>query len=153
GRSAQRDKVAFGLNRVTTVARPERKPRMAKELDIAQIIQRHRDVLLGNWLKNLLAAGASRSGQLSEAELRRQCQRFLEELSGALRASDGSSDLSASAWAGVRQQLEELSASRAQLGFSPSETATFVFSLKEPLFEVLQREAGSNQAAILDPLW
>jgi rsbT co-antagonist protein RsbR len=43
--------------------------------------------------------------------------------------------------------LEELSVSRAQQGFSPSETATFVFSLKETLFEGLQDQLPKDPKA------
>jgi rsbT co-antagonist protein RsbR len=40
--------------------------------------------------------------------------------------------------------LEEVSAARVVDGFSPSQTAGFVFSLKEPLFNVLRREFSGN---------
>jgi rsbT co-antagonist protein RsbR len=36
--------------------------------------------------------------------------------------------------------LSDVSRSRVAQGFSPSETATFVFSLKQPLFDMLRRE-------------
>ena len=38
-------------------------------------------------------------------------------------------------------------------GFSPSETATFVFSLKQPLFDVLRQEYDGQAAALTDELW
>jgi CheY-like chemotaxis protein len=38
--------------------------------------------------------------------------------------------------------LGSISVSRARLGFTPSETATFVFSLKEPRFRVLRQHLG-----------
>jgi rsbT co-antagonist protein RsbR len=40
--------------------------------------------------------------------------------------------------------LEDISRSRAEQGFSPSETATFVFSLKEPLQDLMQRDFGND---------
>jgi rsbT co-antagonist protein RsbR len=39
--------------------------------------------------------------------------------------------------------LQRLSISRAQAGFSTSETATFLFSLKQPLFELIRRSFRS----------
>jgi rsbT co-antagonist protein RsbR len=47
--------------------------------------------------------------------------------------------------------LEDLSVSRAQQGFSPSETASFIFSLKQPLFDRLQKALG--QAEAVTRLW
>ena len=44
----------------------------------------------------------------------------------------------------MRELLEDLSRDRAVQGFSPSETAIFVFSLKEPLFELLRQELGAD---------
>ena len=42
----------------------------------------------------------------------------------------------------MRELLDDFSRDRAMQGYSPSETATFVFSLKQPLFELLRRELG-----------
>jgi rsbT co-antagonist protein RsbR len=49
--------------------------------------------------------------------------------------------------------LAELSRSRARLGFTPSETAIFVLSLKKPLFDRLRREMGSDAQALADEMW
>ena len=56
----------------------------------------------------------------------------------------GLDDISGPGWTDARSQLEELSASRASLGFTPSETAMFVFSLKEPLFALIASELAGN---------
>ena len=42
---------------------------------------------------------------------------------------------------------------RSQQGFSPSETATFVFSLKKPLFAVLRRELARDPEALVRETW
>ena len=44
---------------------------------------------------------------------------------------------------GFKELLQEISASRARQGFSPSETATFVLSLKQPLFNALRKEISN----------
>jgi rsbT co-antagonist protein RsbR len=49
--------------------------------------------------------------------------------------------------------LGAVSASRARLGFTPSETAAFVFSLKEPLFALLRQQRGTDARAIGDETW
>jgi len=50
----------------------------------------------------------------------------------------------------VRDLLRELSTERARHGFTPSETATFVFSLKEPLFSRLRQEIGMDAATLAE---
>jgi rsbT co-antagonist protein RsbR len=41
--------------------------------------------------------------------------------------------------------LTSLSRSRGLQGFGPTETATFVFSLKEPLFSVLRKQISDAE--------
>jgi rsbT co-antagonist protein RsbR len=53
----------------------------------------------------------------------------------------------------VREQLRALSSERARQGFNPSETAMFVFSLKEPLFARLRQEIGMDATALADEVW
>ena len=56
-------------------------------------------------------------------------------------------------WSGVRDLLGDLSRARARQGYSPSETATFVFSLKQPLFDRLRQEVGKDPDALAAELW
>ena len=59
-------------------------------------------------------------------------------------------DITGPAWSAVRDLLGGVSRSRALQGFTPSETATFVFSMKEPLFTLLREEMkGAQQLADL----
>jgi len=60
--------------------------------------------------------------------------------------------VSGAAWAPVLEFLAVISRSRAIQGFSPAETATFVFSLKKPLFARLRREINDAQS-LADELW
>src|SRR5262249_31124277 len=45
------------------------------------------------------------------------------------------------------------SRSRGRQGFSPSETATFVFSMKKPLFELIRRECARDAEALARESW
>jgi rsbT co-antagonist protein RsbR len=56
-------------------------------------------------------------------------------------------------WQDVYDMLADLSRTRAQLGFSPAETATFIFSLKQPVFDHLRREFGSDAQGLADAVW
>jgi rsbT co-antagonist protein RsbR len=53
----------------------------------------------------------------------------------------------------VRAQLAELSTTRARQGFSASETATFVFSLKQPLFEKLREALSGDPDQFAEEIW
>jgi rsbT co-antagonist protein RsbR len=118
---------------------------------LADVVTRHEQELLGEWLRHQLTSISARRDLVREEDLRSQSRRFLELLRASL-AANGSADGEGPAWADMRALLSELSRERARQGFSPVETASFVFSLKQPLFERLRREV-SDSAALGDEVW
>ena len=62
-------------------------------------------------------------------------------------------DIESPPWKGIREMLENLSQTRVTQGFSPSETASFIFSLKRPLFALLRRELGGDAQALAEATW
>jgi rsbT co-antagonist protein RsbR len=119
---------------------------------IPDILKQHERDLLTEWVKEQLAPVGHRSGRMKEAELREQCGAFLRLLQEATQ-SGNLTEVTAPEWAGARDQLGDVSRSRALQGFSPSETATFVLSLKEPLFARLRRETGNDADALAAEVW
>lgn len=117
---------------------------------LPEILREHEAEILSEWLHQQLAAlGAAR---LREAEVREQSREFLEGLRAA--AQNGNlSDFSQPEWANVRGVLESISRTRAGQGFTPSETAVFVFSLKQPVFEQLSRAYDSDAAGLANDIW
>src|SRR5271156_5928491 len=109
------------------------------------LIDKNHQQLLDDWIAYQKRDGALRTGQIKEAELADQSRRFLSEL-GKGAAAGRLDDIAGLEWSGTREILEELARSRAVQGFTPSETANFVFSLKEPLFALLQQKTGSAPA-------
>ena len=59
----------------------------------------------------------------------------------------------AAEWTELREFLANLSANRAQQGFSPSQTAMFIFSLKQPVFERLKEEFGRDPESLAHEVW
>src|SRR5262245_65984169 len=100
---------------------------------IPALLDTHERMVLASWMESQISAGSLRSGQIKEDELKSQSQRFLRELVQALKTGE-MDDPSGAAWSSVRELLADFSRSRAVQGFTPSQTAIFVFSLKEPLF-------------------
>jgi rsbT co-antagonist protein RsbR len=109
--------------------------------------------LLPDWVQRQLAATTVRRHLIDEAELVSQSRRFLGLLRTTLQNDGGGADLESPAWASMRTLLGDLSTARARQGFSPSETAIFIFSLKEPLFARLQRELANDPATFARELW
>ena len=118
---------------------------------IAAAIRNHEKDLLADWMKEQLSAKTSRGDLIKESELREQSRAFLSGIQAASQKG-GIEDLEGPAWSDVKQQLTELSRSRALAGFSPSETATFVFSLKQPLFSRLRSEV-KNAEDLGEEMW
>ena len=119
---------------------------------IAQLLQQNEGEILSQWLALQQGATAQRSHLLSGAVLREQSQTFLTLLRNALQAGNVT-DMSAAPWVEVRELLGELSRSRAKQGFTPSETATFLFSLKQPLFEQVRQTYSQDPEALSEQIW
>lgn len=97
------------------------------------------------WIQSQIGSPGFRSDRTSRAEVAEYSRRFLTLLRPAV--TSGNRDPLSPAWASARQFLEELSISRARQGFSPSETAMFVFSLKEIVFDAIRARLGQDAAA------
>ena len=116
------------------------------------VLQTQDDSLLDAWMKAQTGSMASRKDLIKETELREQSRKFLAALRTAAEKG-GSTDINGAAWDEARDFLKSVSASRAQQGFTPTETAMFVFSLKEPVFEQLRKDVGDNAKALATELW
>ena len=89
---------------------------------------------------------------MTDAEMREESRGFLAAVVGAaLRGK--LDDLSGPEWSEVRDRLTDISQARAKAGFSPSETARFVFSLKQAIFPILQKEFESDPRALAEETW
>ena len=113
---------------------------------LRETIEKDEAGILERWIDKQLAAPSFRSDRISKTELAEHSRRFLSSLRQSL--GSGTPDVQSPAWANVRQMLEDISVSRAQQGFSPSETALFIFSLKETLFEQLNSELTKDPTAL-----
>jgi len=105
-------------------------------------IQKNQDELLEEWLRGI-KSGIRRRDLIDERELRSQAAEMLATIS-AVPTETPLDDLNSAAWQPLKDLLASLSASRAVQGFTPSETATFVMSLKGPLFGLIRKQSGGN---------
>jgi rsbT co-antagonist protein RsbR len=95
---------------------------------------------------------ATQQGRVSEAELREQCREFLNALQRATQEGD-LTNLRTRHWQEVQDSLANLSRTRARQGFTPVQTASFIFSLKRPLFAVLRQDVENDAAALAEETW
>jgi rsbT co-antagonist protein RsbR len=119
---------------------------------LAEIVKTQEAELVEDWMKAQMAAATLRLDLMPEAELRVQSRAVFAALRDAL-ARGGAADGSGPAWVPLLDLLGEISSSRVRQGFTPSETATFVLSLKQPLFSRLRRELDRDPEALADEMW
>ncbi|WP_446744110.1 STAS domain-containing protein [Silvibacterium acidisoli] len=113
---------------------------------LLEAIRSNRDAVLNEWLKNM-REGISRRDLIDDAEVSEQATRMLDAI---IAVTDESriANLAGSEWQPIKEMLADLSVSRAVQGFTPSETALFVLSLKPVLFQLI-RERWGNKAGEL----
>ena len=112
---------------------------------IAALIDKQQKQLLDDWLAQQRAAGAS-------DDVREEASQFLAELGKAV-AHGQFRDIQSAEWASTREVLANVSRARALKGATASQTATFVFSLKEPLFSLLRREIDGDAERLANEIW
>jgi rsbT co-antagonist protein RsbR len=120
---------------------------MPPEVNLSQVITTNEQAILDEWLRLQQDAVGGRRGLIKDEMLRSQSAEFLGLLAAAMGGGERASE-----WRAVHDFLAELSRSRAVAGFSPAETATFIFSLKQPLFQLLRR-THTDPVRFADDVW
>jgi rsbT co-antagonist protein RsbR len=120
---------------------------------ISQTLAKRRSDIQVQWTKQLTdALGESSKGRLSVAEISQQAAQFLDRFNPAVQ-SQKLDEINGSDWTEVRAFLDDLSRRRVAAGFSSDETATFIFSLKRALFDVLKEESAGDAKQFADNVW
>ena len=123
---------------------------MGQNMQLAEEIRNRQGAILKDWIAYQLGALTLRRDLLKETELRETSRQFLELFAEAFPSG---TDTSLPIWKPIKDHLAEISRARALQGFTPSETATFVFSLKQPLFDLAQQKAGQDTKRLAETLW
>jgi rsbT co-antagonist protein RsbR len=118
---------------------------------IPQVVEKYEADLLADWIQTLMANN-TRRGLLKETELKQECGEFLSLLRKAVQQGN-LTNVQSSEWRSVREMLTNISRSRSQKGFTPSETAIFIFSFKQPLFTCLRQEHVEDANALVEDTW
>lgn len=113
---------------------------------LAAIFKQHESAILQQWIDAQRLAGV-RLDLIDDSAMVENSQDLLRAFLRALAESGVNLDLPG--WAPVKALLERLSQAQSRQGFTPTETATFVFSLKEPLFNLLQQHDSQSTKELL----
>lgn len=119
---------------------------------ISEVLTLHEQALLADWLREQANSLTARQDLISEADLRQQSAEFLSLITTSCR-SGNLTNINSPEWRPVLDFLDGISVNRVNLGFSPSETATFIFSLKQPVFSRLQQTLSENITFLLEDIW
>ncbi len=118
---------------------------------LRKIVAEDEDGIRDAWLASLKQTVSSQGGRIREAEIATQVGIVLTQLCEGLATGDQDAD--GAGFAPLRETLADISRSRALQGFTPTDTANFVFSLKEPIFEALRRSHGSDASDLTAGVW
>ena len=119
--------------------------------ELAEIISQNEDRIRAEWVRTM-ANTVQRTDLISKSELDEQCRDLLRAIVEGVKTSK-SMEIAGSGWTAAREMLSDISASRARQGFTPVEVATFVLSLKQPLFVTIREKLDGSQDKLFDTVW
>lgn len=114
-----------------------------------QVIQKNEKAILSGWLSEM-ASATRRTDLMNDNEVKQQAAELLRLVA---KASQSSSDVQSSAFSPVREFLVGAAKSRMEQGFTPAETAMFVLSLKQPVFNALRDELKASPIDLIEEIW
>lgn len=118
---------------------------------LSEIISKNEPEIRKDWMKNMVGS-VRRTDLMNDQELQNQARDLLSGLAEGVRSGE-ITNLDDPAWSRVRDLMQSISVSRAQQGFTPNETATFVLSLKRPLFNLIRKELGRSPDELFEEIW
>ncbi len=118
---------------------------------LPRILENSQAEILGAWSYAQGGRGG-RAGGGAEVQRREQAADLLRAIAKAARGGNVS-DIQTPEWAPVREALGGISRAGVQQGLSPSETATAILSLKQPIFGRVREATGADADALANEMW
>lgn len=113
-----------------------------KQTTGALLQKKYKDIL-DQWIRQQLKDEALREDLMSNEELRQESEEFLHSFLNAVK-KDNYTDIDAPEYEKTLESLSGISITRATKGYSPRETINYIFSLKESLFIILEKEISDK---------
>ncbi|WP_338032165.1 STAS domain-containing protein [Desulforhopalus vacuolatus] len=120
--------------------------------NLTELFKKYEQELLTDWIKEQLAVIPLHENLLTEFEVKQDTTDFYNAFQLAIQGGE-LVDIKGAHWEKTLQLLDNITKSRTRLGFTPTETATFIFSLKQPLFTLIQKEFGRDVNTPGKELW
>ncbi|WP_396617409.1 STAS domain-containing protein [Lysobacter soli] len=115
-------------------------------MNLHELFLTEKDAIRSGWIKELQRVSGNLAGRVSQADLMKRADEMSGLLVQALQSS-GDNTVDTVDFTILDRFFDEFARDRVEQGFNSEETATFVFTLKRPLFERIQaRTAGDAQA-------
>ncbi len=119
--------------------------------DIAKLLQRKKKQILEDWMNMQLADASLREDLMSNEELREQSNELLDTLLKTI-TDKNITEATSEEFEPVNEIISGISILRARQGFSPKETGTYIFSLKEALLKTLQTDLKDDVNTMVEAI-
>jgi len=107
--------------------------------EAVKIFQKKKNSIIEKWIKAQVADDSLREDLITNEDIRLQCEELLSGFIDSL-SDTNIEDGQSRDFENVIEILSSISMSRAKQGFSPRETAAFIYGLKEALLQTLSEE-------------
>ncbi len=114
-----------------------------------QVVRSNESVILSGWIKEM-SSSTRRTDLMDDTNLKLQAADFLRLFTDA---SQTSSDVQSQGFTATREFLKGIAKSRMDQGFTPVDTAMFVLSLKQPIFDALKDALKGNPSELVTEIW
>ncbi len=125
---------------------------MTGENYLQEILRENESAILDEWVKAQLQAITLRTDLLSNVGVKQQSVDFFNVFQMAVKSGE-MTDIFSQQWEAVRSVLEKISKTRSMQSFTSTETATFIFSLKQTLFSQLEKALGNDSKTLAKEIW
>ncbi len=118
-------------------------------------LQNRKKVLLDTWMEYQLQNESLREDLITNEDLRIQSDELLSGMIDILKkdlAAESTEGFEDDRFDKIKEVLAGISISRAQKGFSPKETGTFVLSLKEAIFTSLEKDYKDDKVGYYEQM-
>jgi rsbT co-antagonist protein RsbR len=123
--------------------------RTAQEVSqIVKLLTEQQDEIINLWIKDRLESGDFRDELIPKKELQQQSKQIVEMLARAVKDSD-SEDFDNPAFDDLRDFLNLISYTRAIKGYTPTENATYILSLRNTLLPFLAKTLEGDADALV----
>ncbi|HET9235921.1 MAG TPA: STAS domain-containing protein [Oligoflexus sp.] len=128
---------------------------MQQKNPFGDVLKKHETDILTDWIKAQLDGQRSpmtRMGLVREAEVRELCKNFLRIFIQGLQ-NNSNLDTRSREWNELKEMMSTFSRDHALQGYTPSETASFIFLLKKPLLARIGQELAKNSDDLYQAIW